>query len=260
LSAIAATVLVGVIGVVAWRAMAPSHPGQEIAATAPPAFSAGDQAQTITLADGSQAVLDPQSALAVRFTNARRDLRLLRGRALFEVRHDGRPFAVAADDTTTTATGTRFSVALTSEGAMAVLERGQVIVTRLGDTTALTLAPGETLVAVHGKPMTVTKAVQRSPKTAAPTYVEFRDTPLTQAAEQIARGSSTPIHVIGGAGLLKVTGRFKLGDPLGFVRAVTEILPVRQRPSRDGGVDLILNEPQNSARIDSTNRRPRGSP
>ncbi|SOF01372.1 FecR family protein [Burkholderia sp. OK233] len=69
------------------------------------------EVRTVGLADGSSVVLDAQSAIAVDLTPVARNIRLLRGRALFEVAHDpARPFVVRTDNAEATALGTRFTV------------------------------------------------------------------------------------------------------------------------------------------------------
>ncbi|OUI90094.1 hypothetical protein HK17_14315 [Acetobacter indonesiensis] len=56
----------------------------------------GTSVRTVMLADGSEAVLDSNTAITVHYTATRRDIGLLRGNALFKVRHDpARPFQVA---------------------------------------------------------------------------------------------------------------------------------------------------------------------
>ncbi|WP_454915920.1 FecR family protein [Xanthobacter sediminis] len=65
----------------------------------------------IVLADGSIAILGPDSALAVDFTGVRRRIELLAGMSFFEAASDpGRPFIVASRDLTATALGTAFEV------------------------------------------------------------------------------------------------------------------------------------------------------
>lgn len=72
------------------------------------------------LADGSVATLDTNSLVLVSYVAGSRNLTLARGRARFEVAHDGRPFVVAAEGGSVTAVGTVFDVALGTSGRVDV--------------------------------------------------------------------------------------------------------------------------------------------
>lgn len=70
----------------------------------------GEQ-KTLQLADGSVVSLNTQSRLQVRFGKQTRELRLLRGQALFKVAADAtRPFRVEAGEAVIQAIGTQFDV------------------------------------------------------------------------------------------------------------------------------------------------------
>ena len=73
-------------------------------------FSTGTaETRTLTLADGSRVTLAPESALKIAYTPAGRNLRLLAGRAFFEVApHAARPFRVTAGAVNVTVLGTGF--------------------------------------------------------------------------------------------------------------------------------------------------------
>lgn len=66
---------------------------------------------SLTLPDGSAAILDSGAAVAVHFDKNERRIELLRGQAWFDVKHgDARPFRVAALDGVTEDIGTAFEV------------------------------------------------------------------------------------------------------------------------------------------------------
>jgi transmembrane sensor len=241
-AAAAVVLIVSVVGGLTWQAHSPAWApnGQEIALTAAPTYSTTGSQQTVLLADGSQATLDQDTALAVRFADGRRDLRLLRGRALFDVRHETRPFAVAAADTMITATGTRFSVGIAAGSVSATLERGSVTVTREHDPALIILSPGQMATSTPGRPMQVSHADPVRSLPESPEYLEFQDTPLADAVDAMNRQGTIRIRVVGAAAHLKLNGRFRADDPLGFVAAVTAELPVRQRTSPDGAIELSL--------------------
>lgn len=84
--------------------------------------------RTVTLADGSTALLDADSALAEDHDGGERRVRLIRGGAFFDVLASGTPFVVEAADGEVRVLGTRFDVRLLGEGGVVTLEHGSVAV------------------------------------------------------------------------------------------------------------------------------------
>jgi len=75
------------------------------------ARTAVGEVREFTLDDGSRAVLDSDSAIAIDYQADSRGIRVLRGAAWFEVRPDiARPFRVTAAGITATAVGTAYAV------------------------------------------------------------------------------------------------------------------------------------------------------
>lgn len=86
----------------------------------------GEQ-RRIELADGSQILLDAQSAVDVQYTASGRTIVLRKGEALFEVTPDPqRPFRVQAGDLSATALGTVYAVSRTGSTTDVIVARGQV--------------------------------------------------------------------------------------------------------------------------------------
>lgn len=85
------------------------------------------ETKTITLADGSEVSLAPESALAIAFTTGQRHVRLLRGEAFFSVTRDStRPFSVGAGSAVVTVLGTGFDVRCTADGLAVAVQHGHV--------------------------------------------------------------------------------------------------------------------------------------
>ena len=85
--------------------------------------------RTVALADGTTASLAPESAIAVDFQAGERRVRLLRGRAFFDVIQDvARPFRVVANTTVVTVVGTAFDVTVRDAGADIAVQKGDVLV------------------------------------------------------------------------------------------------------------------------------------
>lgn len=105
----------------------------------------------VQLSDGSRVTLDTDSLVLTRFDRTQRDVRLVRGRARFNVEKDKRPFVVAAGNGTVTALGTSFDVALgRNERVTVQLFDGTVDVRVRGDRSPaempVRLAPGQQLI------------------------------------------------------------------------------------------------------------------
>lgn len=87
----------------------------------------------LRLADGSKVTLGPHSAVAVEMTARGRSVRLLRGEALFDVRHDtARPFRVMATDVEATDVGTVFDVRMDDATITVAVRQGMVHVSKPG--------------------------------------------------------------------------------------------------------------------------------
>lgn len=135
-AAIAAAVGMLVLGVawIGWSA----RPQPWLLETAP-----GEQ-RTVTLADGSQVMLDGATRLAMDRRKPR-EVSLEAGRALFEVEHDeARPFLVAVGDTTLTDLGTIFDVTRLQDGVRVSVSEGSVQVDAGAARTVLN--PGDSVI------------------------------------------------------------------------------------------------------------------
>lgn len=222
-----------------WTWMKSDRPGTAtIAANAPATYQTGIGQRTVQLADGSPLTLDAGSAVSVALSPTRRDLRVLRGQAFFKVHHDtARPFVVAAGDRTVTATGTAFAVSLDGGRMAVVLESGRVAVTSA--SAVVTLTPGQRYAAREaGEPIVTNVAVDRllAWRTG---YLDFDDTPLSEALVEINRHAAKPVRAANGVvGALRISGRFHSGDSVGFTEAVAALHGLRADRAADGSIIL----------------------
>jgi transmembrane sensor len=119
-AALAAGVLAAAAAALLWH----SRPGFRDFETA-----TGEQ-RTFELEDGSVVSLNTHSRIAVRLGARAREVRLLRGEALFHVAHDpGRPFLVSTEDAVVQAVGTQFDVYRRDDGTVVAVLEGRVDVT-----------------------------------------------------------------------------------------------------------------------------------
>ena len=196
------------------------------------------QRSSLMLTDGSVVELNTASVIQVDFTEGRREVRLLRGQALFDVAHDSRrPFVVEAAGKRVTALGTRFDVRLESNEMRVTLIEGSVSVERAdgsaaaqADPAPVRLRPGEQLIALADQPFVVQAANVEHAVSWQSGRVVFSDEPLAEVIEEINRYSERKV-VLGDSSLagLRVSGVFRTGSVDGFVSALDAAFPVEGR-------------------------------
>lgn len=230
-AAVSATLLVG--SQQGWfvRAAGPVQVAEApslISAGRPDYVTGKGQKSIVDLPDGTHVTLDADSALDVAFAAGRRDVRLLGGRAFFDVAHDqAHPFAVQAGGRVVTALGTQFDVRVTPDAMQVVLAEGSVSVTAKG-APAVRLKPGQAFTAKAGAAGAVSSADVDDALAWKQGVVEFRDQPLSEAVAQLNRYTRARIIIRDPkVAALRITGVFKTGDVRRFGRSVSEVLPVR---------------------------------
>lgn len=143
----------------------------------------------ITLEDGTKVALDANSAIAVRYGAARREVELLSGQAFFEVLPNrNRPFVVVAAGVAVTVTGTAFSVGTSASGVAVAVQSGNVDVSTTQDAQpAAHLSRGDRLqISRDGK---IAKGQVAADEVASwrNRQVVVYDMPVRDVVEQLAR-------------------------------------------------------------------------
>ncbi|PVM81069.1 FecR family protein [Caulobacter radicis] len=246
----AAAVFVAAIGLGLWLAErpAPALPPPVVQATAvfgEPDLVTAAEAKTFDLPDGSKASLAPGSALDLAYDHGGRAMRLVRGRAFFDVVPDrARPFTVEAGGRRITALGTRFDVRLDEGPLRVTLVEGQVSVARTIDATdgpgrPVVLAAGEQLTAAPGRDV-VAPAEAASAAAWRESSITFEDRPLSEIVAELNRHSATKLVIDDPkVAALRVTGRFRTGDPQRFLRTLAQVLPVRGEAAGPGRYRIV---------------------
>jgi transmembrane sensor len=210
--------------------------------------------RVVALSDGSRVSLDAATRVDVDYGEDGRTLKLVRGRAKFDVAHDAsRPFTVSAGDRVVIATGTSFSVELLQRQMRVILYQGKVAVLdgkpasnarelRLaggGGAADHALKPGSELVAYEDRPEAEILAadIDRSLSWESG-QLNFRDEPLAAAVERMNRYSDRRLVVEDPESrALLVDGVFSAGDAESFAEGVAAVLPLRVEKR---GKDLIF--------------------
>lgn len=227
LVAMLAAAIVGAAGIGGWAVTHPGAPVQDQHSAAAMSTdrrtiaTVAGETRVVHLADGSTIRLGDDTMIDVAIGSDRRNLRLLRGRARFEVAHEKRPFIVFAGGGSVTARGTIFEVALAKSGKVDVrLLRGAVDVALPRQPTVprpvvRKLAAGES-VSFGGQqdaaPRTSAPAGEAVPD-ATDTAREFEATPVAELIALANRGTARPIRLADPAlGAKRVSGRFRIDD------------------------------------------------
>jgi len=188
------------------------------------------------LRDGSVVTLDGDSLVTVRLDGQGRELRLEQGRARFAVAHETRPFIVRAADGQVAARGTIFDVALIGGVADIALIEGAVDVTAspgaAGKSQVERLEAGERVALargrISGKPGFAPRAAPDWPRSIA----DVRDITLDALLDRANRLSVIQLTAAPDIAQTRLSGRFRLDDPLHLAANLARLLALRQH--KDG--------------------------
>ena len=185
------------------------------------------EVRELRLADGSLLTLNGDSALDWQFVDGRREVRLYRGEADFQVAHDpARPFIVSAGEARIRVTGTRFDVRLEEGGVDLAVSEGRVLASSEGR---------EPLPVVGGQQVQWRDGELQAPRALDARQrlgwqrgkLVFRDQPLEHVFAELERSQSARVLFVDEAArAVQVTGVFALNDPEAVLRAVETTLPV----------------------------------
>ena len=209
------------------------------------------EVRRIALEDGSTLLLNTASKVTVRLTKKQRDIRLVRGEALFDVAHDkSRPFIVQANDTAVRAVGTAFAVRLEAAQVDVTVTEGVVEVADsktmagLGPATQATLRPEVKRVVAHER-VVIARARAPDVKPIAPAeadrqlawregLVSFDGESLQAAVAEINRHNRRQIVIDDPVlAAMPIVGVFRAIDLEGFSAAAAAALKARAIPDGD---------------------------
>ncbi len=195
------------------------------------------------LPDGSTVHMNSDSEIRVRFDADRREVRLLKGQAIFNVAKDAvRPFWVDAGDVAVRAVGTEFDVYRQSQQAVVSVMEGRVVVWSTAETTgapAAQLDAGQQ-VRVSNQTVVVSKQANAVRKTVAwlQRQVVFDHDPLGSAVQEFNRYNELQIRVADAAlQETEVSGIFSAYDTDSFVDFLER--QAGMRVERSGGAVTV---------------------
>lgn len=195
----------------------------------------------VTLSDGSTMVLDSATKAEVRFSDARREIELVRGQGLFEVTKDpARPFVVLARGVSVRAVGTAFTVRAVDQNVAVTVTEGVVEVSDNGpggSTTPERVSADERAVVSGSRGI----AVQAIPAAQVERHLSWREgllsfdgESLAEAVAEVNRHNVLQIQVDDPALAARpVVGIFRTTDPEGFAQTVAAALGAESRSDGD---------------------------
>lgn len=186
-------------------------------------IAAGDAVRQVRLPDGTIVTLDRSARLTLAFGNSERRLRLVTGRARFDVAHDrARRFIVEAGRGEVTAHGTIFDVSISGADLRVALLDGIVEVsdTRAPSTNrSQRLRPGQALT--MGRTMAPPVPASAGEFAWTSDMITFDAIPLAAAVAAFNRTSAVPVRVSPALPSgLRFSGAFSRGDSEAFARTV----------------------------------------
>jgi transmembrane sensor len=213
-TAIAATLIVGV-GLARFPSLVVQWKADYITATG--------QTNRISLPDGSQLVINTDSAVKLDFEGNQRSVELLKGEAYFDVVPDPQhPFKVTGSYSEIVVKGTAFSVRKNDDEDIIVLEHGRVEVTKTPDRLLrAVLLPGESLHARAHDFSPVVKADTALALSWVKGQFSFKDQPLATVLAELGRYyPHTIITLNAELAATRVNGRYRLDNPELAIRSL----------------------------------------
>lgn len=199
------------------------------------------QRATVTLPDGSIVLLDSETDMRFMDLPDERRVRLLRGRAYFEVASDSsRPFVVHAAGKTVRAIGTAFEVSMAHGELTVVLVEGKVRVEDATETENGTdMTPGRQLVIDTDRRWTLTNADVEKEIGWTEGRLIFMHDPLSEAVAEVNRYSTRKLTFKDGTiPDREIVGVFTAGDVDGFIKALELNRVAKQVSSTNDEIEL----------------------
>ncbi|PIB93500.1 FecR family protein [Caulobacter sp. FWC2] len=201
--------------------------------------------RVVVLSDNSRIELNTDSKVIVRYRKGVREVKLVRGEAVFEAaKGDVRPFVIKAADAVMQADGsTEMAVRLRSDGAAVTVKRGAVDLDAAPAERKDDLRLKAGVTAIYSSAGSRSHAVSDSEIDRALAWrqgaIALNGQSLEQAVAEFNRYNKQQIRIadpsISG---LRLAGYFQTTEPNSFVSAVTSAFPVRAGAGADGAIRL----------------------
>jgi transmembrane sensor len=203
---------------------------------APAYATAIGERRLLVLEDGTRVELNTNSRIVVRYRAGKRQVKLVKGEALFEVAADpDRPFVLTAGDRQVEAQGSAFNVRLDDEAVQVIVAKGTVEVAEReafgGASDQARLQAG--IVGVYGDDGGLSRSIAPSRIDQALAWrrgqIALNGQTLQNAVAEFNRYSDERKLVVADPSIAgyQLGGYFRVEDMEGFVRALQTTFPVK---------------------------------
>jgi transmembrane sensor len=186
--------------------------------------------KTVYFDDGSTAMLNTDSSIAVSMDGPQRSVELLKGEVYFEVKPDpNRPFIVQAGHSTTRVLGTRFFVHEKSESDEVKVVSGRVEVTDRGVLMQPLILHDREAVSVNAAGLGETRLLDSALTTSwVNGFLVFENVPLESVISQIRRyRTGMVVYKDNTLRELKINGRINLRESDDMLKVLGKNLSVK---------------------------------
>lgn len=202
---------------------------------APAYATAVGERRLVVLEDGTRVELNTDSRIVVRYRRGERQVKLVKGEALFEVAGDARPFVVTARDRRVEAEDGAFNVRIQPKAVQVIVAKGDVEVAEVapfgGVDEQARLAAG--VIGLYGEEGGVAQPVAQSRIDQALAWrngqIALNGQTLEAAVAEFNRYSDERQLVVADPSIAgyRLGGYFRVDDMDGFVRALQTTFPVK---------------------------------
>ncbi|AYD03592.1 FecR domain-containing protein [Neorhizobium sp. NCHU2750] len=178
---------------------------------------------TVALPDGSITRLGADTAVSLEFHDGMRQVRIFRGEAYFEVKHDvpGR-FTVLAGADKVRDIGTKFNVDLDGGRTGVIVAEGAVEVAGSDDATGLVLRQGDEVAILGGRVGAVSKVDTNIALSWLGGRLVVQGAKVESLVRELQRHSKGRVVVIGAVADRTVSGTFSLADVDGSISTIAD--------------------------------------
>lgn len=218
-----------------------------ISATASTAYATAiGERRVIVLSDNSRIELNTNSKVLVRYRKGSREVRLVRGEALFAASPDARPFIVTAGGTQLETTdGAQVAVRVKGEVAVVTVKSGAVDVDLRdsGQDSRQQAGVAAVYTPVSARVQRISTAEIDRTLAWRQGAIALNGQTLEQAAAEFNRYNRQRISVDDpSVSRLRLAGYFQSTEPSSFVGAVTSTFPVRATRDAEGVIHLTARD------------------
>jgi transmembrane sensor len=204
--------------------------------------TATGERRVVELPDGSTTTLNTKSAIAIDFAGTTRQIRLLKGEALFQVHpNEERPFVVEDHDIITRAVGTEFLVRTGSNGVLVTVVEGVVeVAPSQRSWVPVRITAGQQVTVDSNGPGAPHDVDGQTALAWSRGRLVFDDARLADVVEELRRYHTGFILLWNPAvAELRVSGSYTGTDPAGVLATLAQTFPIRMARLTDHIVVLF---------------------